>query len=98
MLKDQSYYIYIVTNINKTLYIGMTNNLERRIKEHRFGLCDGFTKKYKIYKLIYFEQFTDVKYAIHREKEIKKWRREKKVILIEKMNPDWRDLYNIFNK
>jgi putative endonuclease len=75
-----------------TLYIGVTNNLHRRVLEHQQGLVEGFTKKYKCNKLVYFEHTTDVNSAIMREKEIKKWRREKKINLIKKDNPGWRDI------
>jgi putative endonuclease len=88
------YYVYILANWNnKVIYIGMTNNLERRIFEHRNKLLPGFTNKYNIHKLVYFESTNDVTIAIAREKEIKKWRREKKNELIETMNPNWDELY-----
>ena len=74
------------------MYVGVTNNLERRLYEHTHGLIDGFTKKYKVHKLVYFETTTDVTAAILREKEIKKWRREKKNSLVMSQNPEWRDL------
>jgi putative endonuclease len=74
------------------MYIGMTNDLERRIIEHKNKLIDGFAKKYNLTKLVYFEQTADVRVAIEREKEIKKWRREKKNRLVETKNPDWVDL------
>ena len=74
----------------------MTNNLERRIYEHKNKLIDGFTKKYNVRKLVYFEQTPDVNTAIQREKEIKKWRREKKNILVESLNPKWKDLSSEF--
>lgn len=89
----RSYYIYFMANNNNNvLYLGMTNNLERRIYEHQSGLIAGFSQKYKTYKLVYFEDTTDVNAAISREKEIKKWRREKKNHLIETLNPKWDDL------
>jgi len=92
-MKDQEYYIYILTNWkNSVLYVGMTNNLERRLYEHKNKLIDGFTKKYNLNKLVYYEQGIDVSAAIAREKEIKKWRREKKDNLINSMNPGWDDL------
>jgi putative endonuclease len=74
------------------MYVGVTNNLERRIYEHKHKLIEGFTKKYNISKLVYYEQGTDVQVAIAREKEIKKWRREKKDKLVMIMNPAWKDL------
>ena len=89
-MKD--YYVYIITNRSKTLYTGITNNLARRIYEHKHKLIDGFTKKYNIDKLVYMELFTNPDDAIRREKQIKGWLRRKKVELIESVNPDWRDL------
>ncbi|MBV6421535.1 MAG: hypothetical protein DAHOPDDO_02810 [Ignavibacteriaceae bacterium] len=89
-MKD--YYIYIMTNKSKTLYTGMTNNLNRRVYEHKNKLIEGFTKKYNIDKLIYFELFNNPKDAIRREKQIKGWIRKKKIELIESMNPEWKDL------
>ena len=87
------YYVYILTNWNnKVLYTGVTNNLERRLYEHKNKLIDGFTKKYNVDKLVYFDYTTDVKSAIAREKQIKGWTREKKNILIETVNPKWEDL------
>jgi len=92
-MKDYNFYVYILTNWNnKVMYIGMTNNLERRLYEHKNKLVDGFTKKYNIHKLVYYEHGNDVNAAIAREKEIKKWRREKKNNLVETMNPTWKDL------
>ncbi len=88
-----TYYVYIVSNWNnRVLYTGMTNNLLRRMYEHKNKLVDGFTKKYNINKLVCYETTNDVNAAIAREKEIKKWRREKKNKLIESMNPEWIDL------
>jgi putative endonuclease len=87
------YYIYILTNRENTVcYIGVTNNLERRMFEHREKLVKGFTEKYGLSKLVYFEETPDVLSAIEREKQIKKYRREKKDCLIESMNPYWLDL------
>jgi len=74
------------------MYVGMTNNLSRRVYEHKNKLVDGFTKKYNVEKLVYFEQTIQVNDAIKREKEIKKWRREKKNKLVETLNPEWKDL------
>ena len=85
------YYVYILTNRSKTLYTGVTNNLERRVWEHRNGRSD-FTARYKIDTLVYYERFGDVRNAIDREKEIKGWRKSKKVALIVGVNPAWRDL------
>ena len=93
MTKDYNFYIYILTNWNdQVMYIGMTNNLERRLYEHKNKLVDGFTKKYNVNKLVYYEHGNDVHAAIAREKEIKKWRREKKNNLVITMNPTWKDL------
>ncbi len=86
------YYVYILTNSSRTLYIGVTNDLVRRVYQHRQMLVEGFTKKYNVSWLVYYEQTQDVKAAILREKQIKAWRREKKVELIESFNPQWKDL------
>ena len=86
------YFVYILSSKTRTIYIGMTNNLDRRLYEHKHKLIEGFTAKHNVGTLVYFESFSDVKLAIAREKEIKKWRREKKVALIEAMNPEWEDL------
>ncbi|MBU2568411.1 MAG: GIY-YIG nuclease family protein [Elusimicrobia bacterium] len=88
------YTIYIVTNKNNTvLYTGITSNLKKRIYEHKEKLVGGFTKKYNVYKLVYYEVFEDVKSAISREKQIKAGSRKKKTKLINTMNPNWKDLY-----
>jgi putative endonuclease len=87
------YYVYMLTNWNnKVLYTGVTNNLERRLYEHKKGLVDGFTKKYNVHKLAYFESTEDINSAIAREKQIKGWTRAKKNDLVEHMNKDWHDL------
>ena len=87
------YYIYILTNKNnKTLYIGITNDLKRRLHEHKSKKIDGFTKRYNLHKLIYFESFQDARRAIEREKELKNLLRIKKEKLIETSNPNWLDL------
>jgi putative endonuclease len=92
-MKMNYYYVYVISNWNnKVIYIGVTNNLERRIYEHKNKIIEGFTKRYNISKLVYFEQYNNVDDAIRREKEIKKWRREKKNTLIESMNGSWKDL------
>ena len=88
----KQYYVYIMTNRSKTIYTGVTNNLERRVHEHKHKLVRGFTKKYNITKLVYYDVSSDVLAAIEREKEIKGWLRRKKIALIESVNPDWRDL------
>lgn len=88
------YYIYILTNKrNGTLYIGVTNNLKRRIFEHKHNLIDGFSKKYNVHTLVYYEYFTDIRAAIKREKQLKWWKRQWKIDLVEKTNPHWIDLY-----
>jgi len=90
---EKTYYVYLLTNWNnKVMYVGVTSNLERRIYEHKNKLVDGFTKKYNLSKLVYFEITSDVMAAIEREKQIKKWRREKKNQLVIAMNPEWKDL------
>lgn len=86
------YLVYIMTNKSKTLYTGVTNDLERRVFEHRNHEIEGFTKKYRIAKLVYYEATNDVREAIAREKQIKGWLRKKKIALIESLNPKWRDL------
>ncbi|MGH8454490.1 MAG: GIY-YIG nuclease family protein [Nevskiales bacterium] len=88
----RSYYVYIMTNRSKTLYIGVTNDLHRRVYEHKEGLTKGFTQRYKMNRLIYHEEASDVLAAISREKQIKGWLRAKKVALVESLNPEWEDL------
>ena len=92
-----SYYVYILSSKYKKTYIGVTNNLERRLYEHKNKLFKGFSAKYNIDQLVYFEQFADIAQAIVRETELKDWRREKKVALIETMNPEWKDLAEEWN-
>src|SRR6266566_649098 len=93
MARDYNFWVYIMTNDHDTvLYIGMTNDLTRRISEHRAGEIPGFTADYRCSKLIYYECCTDVRDAIAREKQFKKWSRPKKVALIATMNPRWNDL------
>ena len=93
-MQSGQYFVYLMASPTGTLYVGMTNNLERRVFEHKNGILEGFTKKYGCTKLIYFEETSDVYSAISREKDIKKWRREKKELLIKDMNPGWHDLYD----
>jgi putative endonuclease len=89
----KNYYIYIITNIsNSTLYIGVTNNLEKRMYQHKNKLIDGFSKKYHLVKLVYFEQTNDINSALVREKQLKNWHRQWKYNLIDEFNPDWKDL------
>lgn len=91
---NRSYYVYILASkSNSTLYIGFTNDLKRRVFEHKNNLVEGFTEKYKVHKLVYFEQTVNVYSAIEREKRMKAWKREWKVNLIEKENKNWDDLY-----
>jgi putative endonuclease len=90
----RSFYVYILASrIGGTIYIGVTNDLVRRVAEHRLKSVEGFTKKYEVDRLVYFEQFDDVENAIRREKQLKKWNRAWKVRLIEELNPNWDDLY-----
>jgi putative endonuclease len=89
---DKRYYVYILASRSRILYTGITNNLQRRVAEHRLGILPGFTSSYRIFRLVHYEIFGDVRMAIAREKEIKAWRREKKVWLIKKHNPTWADL------
>ena len=88
-----NYYVYILTNTyNTVLYIGVTNNLERRVLEHKSGLIKGFTQKYNLHKLVYYEQTSNVNSAIAREKQLKGLTRAKKNAIIDSFNPEWRDL------
>jgi putative endonuclease len=88
------YYVYILASKKHgTLYIGVTNDLIKRSFEHKNDLVEGFTKKYGVHQLVYFEQTSDVNSAITREKQIKKWRRRWKIELIEEKNPEWKDLF-----
>ncbi|PIV11091.1 endonuclease [Candidatus Roizmanbacteria bacterium CG_4_10_14_0_2_um_filter_36_35] len=87
-----SYYIYIMSSFSGILYIGVTNNLQRRVFEHKQELVEGFSKKYKCKKLVYFEEYKDVKQAIAREKQLKNWNRKKKEWLIKRVNLDFKDL------
>jgi len=87
-------YVYILASQkNGTLYIGVTSNLIKRVYEHKNDVVNGFTKKYQVHKLVYFEEHIDVRQAIQREKQMKKWKRQWKIELIEKSNPRWKDLY-----
>jgi putative endonuclease len=88
----RQYYVYIMTNRSRTLYTGVTNNLYRRVYEHKNKLIGGFTKKYNITKLVWYEVTSEITSAIAREKQIKGWLRRKKIALIESMNPEWKDL------
>ena len=90
----KEYHVYILASKrNGTLYIGVTNNLVKRIYQHKNDLIQGFTQKYRVHNLVYYETYNDVNEAIVREKRLKKWKRRWKIELIEKDNPEWRDLY-----
>ena len=90
----RSFYVYILASrIGGTLYIGVTNDLIRRVAEQRLKIAESFTKRYEVYRLVYFEQFDDAENAIKREKRLKKWNRAWKIRLIEEFNPNWDDLY-----
>ena len=89
------YYVYIMTNEAGTLYTGVTNDLVRRILEHKQKLIPGFTRRYNLTRLVYYEVTPNVRAAIAREKQIKGWLRRKKVALVESMNPEWRDLWAV---
>lgn len=88
----KQYYVYILANRTKTIYTGVTNNLQRRVFEHKHLMTKGFAYKYKLTKLVYYEVGRDIKVAISREKQIKGWLRKKKIALIESVNPEWKDL------
>jgi putative endonuclease len=88
----RQYYVYIMTNRSRTLYTGVTNNLMRRVYEHKNKLIDGFTKKYNVTRLVHYELTSEVTSATAREKQIKGWLRKKKIALIESTNPHWKDL------
>jgi putative endonuclease len=88
----RQYWVYILANIHRTLYIGVTNDLERQVFEHKNALTPGFTSKYGIDRLVYFESTNEVDVALNREKQLKGWRRGKKLALIERSNPSWKDL------
>ena len=89
---NKTYYIYIVTNDSRTLYIGVTSDLEKRVAKHKLKTRAGFTARYNVDQLVYFESTNDVHAAIAREKQLKAWRREKKMELVRSVNPEWLDL------
>ncbi|MGR5157307.1 GIY-YIG nuclease family protein [Vibrio owensii] len=94
---DKTLCVYILTSKNNSvLYIGVTSQLAQRIWQHKNGVVEGFTKKYHVHKLVYFEQFEDMATAINREKQLKQWKREWKLDLVRKTNPDFLDLSNEF--
>ena len=88
----RTYYTYIMASLSRVLYVGVTNDLQRRVCEHKEGRIAGFTSKYRVKRLVHFEEFTDIRDAIAREKELKGWKRSRKVSLIEGRNPAWEDL------
>jgi len=91
----RTYYVYIMTSKrNGTLYIGVTSDLIRRVYEHENNLLEGFTKRYKVHMLAYYEETNDINAALNREKQLKNWKRKWKLELIEKFNPNWADLYD----
>ena len=90
----KKYFVYILSSKNRTLYIGFTNILARRVYEHKLGVIDGFTKKYNVNRLVYYETLPDLNSAVKREKQLKNWHREWKINLIESMNKEWKDLYS----
>ncbi len=92
MSGSKTYYVYIMSNQSRTLYVGLTNNIRKRVWEHKTGLVDGFTHRYKIDTLVYVESLGDALSGIAREKQVKRWRRDKKLRLLAHANPDWRDL------
>ncbi|HYW65533.1 MAG TPA: GIY-YIG nuclease family protein [Candidatus Dormibacteraeota bacterium] len=89
---EKSYCVYIMSNVSRMLYVGVTNDLEKRVLQHKCKLIPGYTQKYNLFKLVYFESLGDIREAIQREKQIKGWLRSRKVALIESANPQWRDL------
>ncbi len=91
-MKVKQYFVYMMASYTRVLYIGITHDLAKRVYQHKHDLIEGFTKKYKCHKLVYFEETNDVLSAISREKQLKKWRREKKEFLINQMNPSFKDL------
>jgi len=92
MVTYRQYFVYIMSNRNKALYVGVTNHLIRRVFQHKNHLIEGFTKKYNIDQLVYYEETNDIHAAIDREKQIKGWLRNKKIVLIKTINPEWKDL------
>ena len=96
---DKSYYVYVLTDKPYgTLYVGVTNNLARRVFEHKEGAVEGFTKKYGLKNLVYYEVYSEIEQAIAREKKLKRWRRDWKIDLIHSMNRDWKDLTQQINQ
>jgi len=99
MVRESQYFVYLLASRKYgTLYIGVTSDLLRRVWEHREGVVDGFTKKYKVHKLVYYEVYQEIEGAIEREKRLKNWNREWKINLIEEHNPEWVDLFLSMNQ
>ena len=92
-MRNKTFYVYILSSFKKVLYVGITSNLRKRIWEHREGVVSVFTKKYNIKMLVYYGLHDNSEIAIQREKQLKRWRKEKKINLIESINPEWKDLY-----
>lgn len=90
-MESRKYYVYIMSSVSGVLYIGVTNDLERRVIQHKDGAIDGFTKKYRCRNLVYYEEFQYVDKALDREKQLKRWSRKKKIAHIESVNPCWED-------
>ena len=90
--REYNFYVYLMASKSGTLYVGMTNNLQRRVWEHKNNINEGFTKRYSCHKLVYYEHYNYVYDAINREEQIKRWRRQKKEFLIRTINPSWKDL------
>ena len=88
----RTYFVYIVASRSRNIYTGVTNDLERRISQHKQGFVQGFTRRYRIHRLVYYEEFGDIRAAIAREKEVKHWDRKKRLALIATQNPTWKDL------
>jgi len=98
MWVQKGYFVYIMSSQRRVLYVGITNNLPLRVWQHKTRVLEGFTSRYNITQLVYYESFDDVHKAIHREKEIKGWVRQKKIGLIESVNPKWKDLSTGWHK
>ena len=96
--RDHNYYVYFMSSRTRVLYCGVTNNLRRRVEQHKAGEGSGFTAQYECFQLVYFERFQYVSNALEREKQIKQWTRAKKLLLINEMNPTWDDLSDAWRK
>ena len=97
-MEEQAYIYFMSNRYNKVLYVGITSNLIKRVWEHKNKVVDGFTKRYNLNKLVYYEIYDDIETAINREKQIKSWPRKKKIVLINAFNPSWDDLYEKLSK